>query len=90
MSTFALGQLQSGVVKPLTPSDLAGGPGRALPGAGRGRRRVARITMPGRNVIRIHRYLAVSAFRHATAMDTAMIAATLKARICPVRACPWF
>ena len=35
--------------------------------------------MSGRNAIGIHRYLAVSAFRHATAMGTAMIAATLKA-----------
>ena len=51
---------------------------------------MARITMSGRNAIRIYRYLAVSAFCHATAMDTAVIAATMKARICPVRACSWF
>jgi hypothetical protein len=51
---------------------------------------VARITMSGRNAIRIHRYLAVSAFCHATAMDTAMIAATPKARICPSAHAPGF
>ena len=73
---------------PVTPS---GQPvtGSGAAGGGPGRRRVARITMSGRNAIRIHRYLAVSGFCHATAMDTAMIAATLRARICPARACSW-
>jgi hypothetical protein len=61
------------------------GPGAA--DGGLGGRRVARITMSGRNAIRIQRYLAKLGLSHATAMDTTMIAATLKARICPARAC---
>jgi len=89
MSTFAFGQLQSGVVTPLTPCGLAedrAGRCRGRAGAAPG----GPDHESGRNAIRIHRYVALSAFCHATAMDTAVIAATLKARICPVRACSWF
>jgi hypothetical protein len=44
------------------------------------------MMMSGRNAMRIQSYLASSGFCHATAIDTAMIAAVLKARICPALA----
>jgi hypothetical protein len=42
--------------------------------------------MSGRIAIRNQRYLARSGWAQATAIDTIMIAATVKARICPARA----